>query len=167
MQLLPKLPIVRAIALILLRILVSILIALAILPVALLPSSTTVPASIQILFAMAEVALLVAVFRLGFTVRVVLVEIAGFVAIAILAIFASQLFASTPPILDANGKPMPNSIAVLEKVKLGGAEEWIAIRGKDSRNPVLLFCSAFGTGTRRHEASGKTQGTGTAALLRQ
>lgn len=139
MQLLPKLPIVRAIALILLRILVSILIALAILPVALLPISTTVPPSILILFAMAEVALLVAVFRLGFTVRVVLVEIAGFVAIAILAIFASQLFVSTPPILDANGKPMPNSIAVLEKVKLGGAEEWIAIRGKDSRNPVLLF----------------------------
>lgn len=88
---------------------------------------------------MAEVALLVAVFRLGFTVNVVLVELAGFIAIAILAIFASQLFASTPPILDANGKPMPNSIAVLEKVKLGGAEEWIAIRGKDSRNPLLLF----------------------------
>jgi pimeloyl-ACP methyl ester carboxylesterase len=88
---------------------------------------------------MAEVALLVAVFRLGFTVHVVLAELAGFVAIALLAIFASQLFASTPPILDANGKPMPHSIAVLETVKLGGSEEWITIRGKDSRNPVLLF----------------------------
>jgi CubicO group peptidase (beta-lactamase class C family) len=136
---LPKRSIVKAIALISLRILVAILIALAILPVALLPISTSVPVSILILFAMAEVALLVAVFRLGFAVRVLLAELAGFVAIALLAIFASQLFASTPPILDANGKPLPNSIAVLEKVKLGGAEEWITIRGKDSHNPVLLF----------------------------
>ncbi|MGB5959508.1 MAG: alpha/beta hydrolase [Coleofasciculaceae cyanobacterium] len=128
----------RAIALLLLRILVFILIALAILPVALLPISTSVPQSILILFAMAEIALLVGVFRLGFT-RLILATLSGFVAIAILAIIASQLFASTPPILDAIGKPIPNSIAVLEKVKLGGAEEWITIRGKDSRNPVLLF----------------------------
>jgi pimeloyl-ACP methyl ester carboxylesterase len=132
-------PRVKMIGLILLKILVAILIALVIFPVLLLPSTTTVPAAIQILFAMAEAALLVAVFRLSFTVRVVLAELAGFMAIALLAIFASQLFASTPPILDVNGKPMPNSIAVLEKVRLGGSEEWIAIRGKDSRNPVLLF----------------------------
>ena len=134
-----KLQIVRAIALTSLQILVFILIVLAILPVALLPISTSVPVSILILFAMAEIALFVAVFRLGFTVRVMLAELAGFIAIALLAIVASQLFASTPPILDANGKPIPNSIAVMEKVKLSGAEEWITIRGKDSRNPVLLF----------------------------
>lgn len=136
---LQKLKNMRAIALILLRILVFIAIALAILPVALLPISTSVPTSILILFAMAEVALLIAVFRLGFTGRVIFAEVAGFMTIALLAIFASQLFASTPPILDANGKPMPHSIAVLEKVKLGGSEEWITIRGKDSRHPVLLF----------------------------
>jgi CubicO group peptidase (beta-lactamase class C family) len=132
-------PRVKKIALILLRILVAIAIALVIFPVLLLPSTTTVPPSIQILFAMAEVAWLVTISRFGFTVRVVLVEVAGFVAIALLAIFASQVFASTPPILDVNGKPISNSIAVLEKVKLGGSEEWISIRGKDSRNPVLLF----------------------------
>lgn len=77
-----KLKIGRAIARVLLRILVFILIALAIIPVALLPVSTTVPPSIQILFAMAEVALLTEMFRLGFTVRVVFAELAGFVAIA-------------------------------------------------------------------------------------
>ncbi|MEZ2231645.1 alpha/beta fold hydrolase [Microcoleus sp.] len=136
---LSKLQFVSAIALILLRIIVFIAIALTILPVALLPISTSVPPSIQILFAMAEVALLIAVFRLGFTGPVIFAEVAGFMTIALLAIFASQVFASTPPILDVNGKPIPNSIAVLEKVKLGGSEEWISIRGKDSRNPVLLF----------------------------
>ncbi len=127
------------IAIITLRILIFILMFLSILPVVLLPISTSVPPSIQILFAMIEGALLVAVFRLGFSLRVMLPELAGFVAIALIAIFASQVFASTPPILDANGKPLPHSIAVLEKVKLGGSEEWITIRGKDSRNPLLLF----------------------------
>jgi hypothetical protein len=37
------------------------------------------------------------VFRLGFTVRVILAEFTEFIAIAFLAIFALQLFASTPP----------------------------------------------------------------------
>jgi len=50
---------------------------------------------------MTEVAMLVVVFWLGFTVRMMLAELARFVAIAILAIFASQRFASTSPILDA------------------------------------------------------------------
>jgi len=126
-------------ALIALQVLVFILMFLAILPVALLPISTTVPPAILIVFAMAEIALSVAVFRLGFTLQMMLAELVGFVAIALLAIFASQVFASTAPILDAIGKPMPNSIAVLETVKLGGSDQWITIRGKDSRNPVLLF----------------------------
>lgn len=136
---LPILKIVKAIALILSRILVFIAITLAILPVALLPISTSVPTSILILFAMAEVALLIAVFRLGFTGRVIFAEVAGAISIALLAIFASQVFASTPPIVDVNSKPIPNSIAVLKKVKLGGSDQWISIRSKDSRNPVLLF----------------------------
>ncbi len=134
-----KLPIVKAIAIIFLRIITAILIVLVIFPVLLLPSTTTVPPAIQILFAMAEIAWLVVMSRLGFRMRVFLIELAGFLVITFLAIFASQLFASTLPILDTNGKPLPNSIAVMEKVKLGGAEEWITIRGKDSRNPVLLF----------------------------
>jgi pimeloyl-ACP methyl ester carboxylesterase len=133
--------------LILLKILVAIPIALIIFPVLLLPTTTSIPASIQILFAMAEVGWLVTVSRFDFTVRVVLAEIAGFLAITLLAIFASQLFASTPPILDAQGHAIPNSIAVMEKVKLGGAEEWITIRGKDTRNPVLLFLAGGPGGT--------------------
>ncbi len=134
-----KLPKGKAIALVSLRILAAILTALVIFPVLLLPSTTTVPPSIQILFAMAEVAWLVAMSRLGFNARIFLVELSGFVAITLLAIFASQLFASTPPILDVNGKPIPESIAVLENLNLNGSEQWMSIRGKDSHNPVLLF----------------------------
>ncbi|RPI21573.1 MAG: alpha/beta hydrolase [Chloroflexota bacterium] len=63
----------------------------------------------------------------------------GFVVVSLLAIAASQFFAMTPPITDAQGHPLPNSIATLEKVTLNGSEQWVSIRGADTGNPVLLF----------------------------
>jgi proline iminopeptidase len=33
----------------------------------------------------------------------------------------------------------PNGIERLEKVRIGGIEQWVSIRGYDKRNPVLLF----------------------------
>lgn len=53
----------------------------------------------------------------------------------------SQWIAHTPPILGADGKPLPGSIASLEKVKLGGVDQWLIIRGHDVNKPVLLFLS--------------------------
>lgn len=46
---------------------------------------------------------------------------------------------STLPIRDNKGNIIPNSIATLEKVKLGGMQQWILIRGEDISNPVLLW----------------------------
>lgn len=46
---------------------------------------------------------------------------------------------STDPITDRKGNPIPGSIASLEKIKLGGVEQWILIRGESISNPVLLF----------------------------
>jgi pimeloyl-ACP methyl ester carboxylesterase len=43
-----------------------------------------------------------------------------------------------PPITDAAGNPLPNSISTLERIPLGGVEQWIQIRGADVNNPVLL-----------------------------
>lgn len=131
--------VMKGISLMILRILFFISIAVATLPIVLLPISTTVPLLIQILLIMAVGTLLIVMFQLNFTARVVFWELLGFVLIGLLAIFVSQIFASTLPILDVSGKLIPNSIAVLEKVKLGGSEEWITIRDKDPRNPVLLF----------------------------
>lgn len=66
-----------------------------------------------------------------------------FVIVALLvgAVLVSQWTAHTPSILGADGKPLPGSIAALEKVKLGGVEQWLIIRGHDVTKPVLLFLS--------------------------
>ncbi|HEX2912731.1 MAG TPA: alpha/beta fold hydrolase [Chloroflexia bacterium] len=63
----------------------------------------------------------------------------GLVILGLLAVGISQVSAYTPPIIDAQGRTVPGSIATLEKIRLGGSDEWISIRGNSTRNPVLLF----------------------------
>lgn len=67
----------------------------------------------------------------------------GFATVlAILAVALGTWFfvpAYTPPIVDAQGNHVPGSIATLETIRLGGADQTILIRGRDTRNPVLLF----------------------------
>ena len=53
----------------------------------------------------------------------------------------SQWMAHTPAILGEDGQPLPGSIASLEKVKLGGVDQWLILRGQDVDKPVLLFLS--------------------------
>jgi pimeloyl-ACP methyl ester carboxylesterase len=45
----------------------------------------------------------------------------------------------TFPIKDKQGHDVSQSIASLEKVNLGGQEQWILIRGMDITKPVILF----------------------------
>ncbi len=52
-------------------------------------------------------------------------------------IYLSQT--STSQITDVNGNIVPNSIATFDKVKIGGVEQTILVRGKDKNNPVVLF----------------------------
>lgn len=65
------------------------------------------------------------------------------VVIGLLAavVLGSQWAAHTPPILGANGRPLPGSIAAMETVNLGGANQWLIIRGENIDKPVLLFLS--------------------------
>lgn len=132
------------------RVLLGVLAALAAvlfaLPVALLPFSTSVPAPIWILLAAADVALIVALVGWARSRPARIMVFTGFVVVAALAVITSQVFAATPPILGADGQPLPNSIATLEKVKLNGSEQWITIRGKDVNNPVLLYLGIGGPG---------------------
>jgi pimeloyl-ACP methyl ester carboxylesterase len=71
--------------------------------------------------------------------RGITLSLAGVIVVSIIAVLVSQFFATTPPILDASGIPLPGSIATLEKVDLNGSQQWISIRGKDVKKPVLLF----------------------------
>jgi len=43
------------------------------------------------------------------------------------------------PIKDSNGKTIPGSISVIEKIQLGGLEQTVIIRGADMTKPVMLF----------------------------
>ena len=47
----------------------------------------------------------------------------------------SILRGTTPPILDQDKK----SVAILEKIIIGGINQYICIRGKNIENPILLF----------------------------
>lgn len=45
----------------------------------------------------------------------------------------------TEPITDADGKVVEGSIAEIEKITLGGQEQYLIIRGVDKTKPVMLF----------------------------
>jgi uncharacterized BrkB/YihY/UPF0761 family membrane protein len=88
-----------------------ILVILLCLPVVLLPLTTSVPAWSWILLVIADVMLIMALFRVTPNGRGMSVGLSGMTLVSILAIVASQVFAATPPITDVNGEPLPNSIA--------------------------------------------------------
>jgi len=123
----------------LLRILGALLVVVLAVPVPLLFVVTAVPFYLAIPLALADAGLLVAVIALRRTRLVVVGFFAGVITVSFIAVWLSQLFAYTPAITDAAGRPLPNSIAAMETVKLNGTEQWLTIRGKDESNPVLLF----------------------------
>jgi pimeloyl-ACP methyl ester carboxylesterase len=122
------------------RILAFLVALILCLPVFLLPITTAVPAPVWIAFCILAIGILIMLFR--FPVR----GLAGTLLVCMAAIIASQVFAGTPAITDANGEPIPGSIATLEKVTLNGTEQWITIRGHDTSKPVLLYLGMGGPG---------------------
>ncbi len=121
------------------KLLAFVLSLLLCLPVILLPLATAVPALLWILLAVLAVALLVVQFRLKPAWKGMAVSLGGLAAVAVVAVVVSQAVASTPPIVDVQGKPLPGSIATLEQVTLNGSQQWISVRGHDTSKPVLLF----------------------------
>jgi pimeloyl-ACP methyl ester carboxylesterase len=53
------------------------------------------------------------------------------------AFFATRAY--TPPVKDQAGRVLPESVAALDRVSLGGTAQYILVRGKNRSNPVLLF----------------------------
>ena len=58
---------------------------------------------------------------------------------AILVTLAWLRSRSTAAIVDSSGRPLPASVATLDRVQLGGVEQGLLIRGHDVANPVLLY----------------------------
>jgi pimeloyl-ACP methyl ester carboxylesterase len=138
--------IVRKIAIPLGRILSFIISLLLCLPVVFLPLSTSVPAWVWIVLAIFDLILIILQFRMKPARLRIPASLAGLILVGILAVIASQFFAATPPIPDVNGKPLPGSIASLEKVSLNGTDQWITIRGYDVNKPILLNLGMGGPG---------------------
>jgi pimeloyl-ACP methyl ester carboxylesterase len=138
--------IARTISLVLaciLALIVSIVLGLVVI---LLPLSTSVPAWVWIPLGIADVVFVILQFRVSPAWRGITLGLTGMFLVGLIAIVASQFFAATPPITDANGQPIPGSIAVLEKVIINGTEQWITIRGHDVNKPILLNLGMGGPG---------------------
>lgn len=132
-------PVARRIGIGLLWVLGALVVLISALPVLLLFVATAVPIYLAVLLAALDAGLLIALFRMERTPLLVGAVILGVILVSALAIWLSQLYASTPPITDAQGQVVPGSIATLEKIPLGDSEQWVLIRGRDVTNPVLLF----------------------------
>lgn len=77
--------------------------------------------------------------RLGAGLRRAVAALTALGLVALAALIT--LPASTPPILAADGQPVPGSIAELTTVRLGGMEQAILIRAHSPDRPVLLYLS--------------------------
>jgi len=105
-----------------------------------------VPVSVIVFLVFLVIVTIVLPHRFHFHTPPLFFTWAGFIANSVLIIIASQIFAATPPILDANKKPPSGSIASLEQVQINGTKQWITIRGKDKSKPVLLYLGIGGPG---------------------
>ena len=45
----------------------------------------------------------------------------------------------TPPFRGPRGEPLPNSIAEIDYLRLGGVEQWVMVRGESLANPPLIL----------------------------
>jgi len=106
--------------------------------------------SLALILAVAALLLLFSLLTFAFTkkranwlqrLRGQMVFTVTMVVLLAVMVAASQWMTHTPPIFGEDGKPLPNSIASLEKVQLGGVDQWLIIRGEDINKPVLLFLS--------------------------
>ncbi|MCA0253828.1 MAG: alpha/beta hydrolase [Actinobacteria bacterium] len=49
--------------------------------------------------------------------------------------------ASTPALAGTDGRPLPGAVAELVRVRLGGHDQWIQVRGASRELPILLYLS--------------------------
>ncbi|NJP04773.1 MAG: alpha/beta hydrolase [Chloroflexaceae bacterium] len=112
---------------------------ISVVPVLLLFFITAVPPLVAAVLLFIDVVILVVLVQRGFTPLMLSGSVVGMLTVAAVAVIASQQFAATPPMTDAEGNVVPGSIASLEAVELNGSQQWMTIRGHREDLPVLLF----------------------------
>lgn len=120
------------------QILLGILIVISLLIALLVEAATLMPLFAKILVGATAILLFVLWKR---SRKATAAAALGLILLGPAAIGLSQILASTPAILDAQGKPQADSIAVIEAVPVNGVDQWLVIRGKNIHNPVLLYLS--------------------------
>ncbi len=121
------------------------LVVLSAIPVLLLYIDDTVPLYIAALLTFIDIGIVIALLRIEYTALTVVGGAIALLVVAMLAVHATQVFAHTPAIAAAEGGATledgaaPQSIATLERVELNGSTQWVSMRGRDLRKPVLLF----------------------------
>jgi len=123
----------------LLAVMVTLAALISALPVILLFFITSVPALVAAGLVVIDLGIIAALVWLDRTPLTLIGAVAGWIAVAVLAVLLSQHYATTPPITDAEGRVVPGSIASLESVELNGSTQWMTIRGHSQDLPVLLF----------------------------
>jgi proline iminopeptidase len=69
--------------------------------------------------------------------KIILIMLLAVVAVG--ALFYSGRFGTTPAFKDPSGAIVPGSVATIERMNLGGVEQWVVIRGKSARAPILIW----------------------------
>lgn len=57
----------------------------------------------------------------------------------VIAMLANDRLTYSPPVTYPDGTVVPGSLAALEEIELAGTTQYITIRGRNPKNPVLLF----------------------------
>jgi pimeloyl-ACP methyl ester carboxylesterase len=108
-------------------------------PVILLAVATSVPAMIWYSLFVIYLGLITLLISYPWSRKIATGMMIVGLCLSVIAFVASAHFASTPAIKDIQGEIIPESIASLEKVQLGGRDQWISVRSMDKNNPVLLI----------------------------
>lgn len=119
--------------------LILLILLVLLIPVILLALITSVPAMIWYALVVVNLGVIMLLTSYPWPKKVALGMLAMGVLISMAAFAVSTRYATTPEIRNPRGEILPGSITLLEKVRLGGTDQWITVRGKNKNNPVLLF----------------------------
>jgi pimeloyl-ACP methyl ester carboxylesterase len=74
-----------------------------------------------------------------FKITIFIISAMLLVALVLVLILWIKSPGRAEPITDANGKALDGSISAIEKITLGGQEQYLFIRGANTAKPVMLF----------------------------